>query len=304
MIFGTAWCLAGWYLENISYAMLVLLFLNLTLCYKDPRNVFRWSMVLMVFTTLIIGAIHHKDIIYGAYNNENLKIDAALKEAVSQENSDWSNEKCKSKDIIIDSCMRFPDKYFEQSVNYEEVLSIANKMRERYKESKQIQVEQVRVDIDLAPSWALSFDGQYWQVAYKENYYYQYIEVPLLSWLWYWASIVWSITFLWIANFHQERNKHERIKSHKDIAMFLIGVLAIHIAHMLILASGIRWIFFMPPDLHLLHTTNLYMQTETWLYQLVSVSVLGWLFLILVVFLLHLPLILTKKSMVNTDHCK
>lgn len=271
--------------DLVMLAMLVLLVVMI----RGVASMFRYAVMLLALILVSIQLIHHASMSFGPYPEDNARVKTVLIQATdalaSEEMAQGSP--CVYAGERIDECKRFPDMYSSGYTNTPNFVEMMTNMRLAWQNTGETQYGHFRQTTELSSQWLLRFDGQNWSVTQKTNGFLVAVYVPVLTWLFAWATFWWSLSLLCLTVWHDRSTRDELRATSPKVGKGMIGLGALHIGHYLIL-SGIAG-HLIPTDL-VMNPVRRQLLTEEfscWFLAMAGIQAAGLILLLLVLLVFH-----------------
>jgi hypothetical protein len=297
---GSAWILLGLKSEVLQISLVIGLFALLFLIIFINKSAFRVAVFALVSGLLAVSLIHHIFFIYDVHKVTTPVIQKELESSVSIDQPDWGNGPCIFDGWHLDQCLRFSDQFISGFSTNDFLNQSINYIKSEYQVKNDRIVGGVFIDNDEAPHWALSYDGEFWQIAYWSNSYYEDVILALMVWLWNCAVIIWSGVWLYLINWHSKTKRSERRSEGKKMGYFVSVILAVHFFHLFGLSKIIPVLVSHDakahPWLHSVATPHI----QDSLMFMAFLSIAGWIFIAGMILLFHIGLI--RSRIVRKNH--
>ena len=299
LVFGTLWVIMELGLQPTNLCIAALLIVLIFRLWQTPRSIFRWSVFALVTISLIITLIHHNTIINGLYKQDNLRIEAIVTAASRQTQLDWTNAPCVYQDWNLDQCLRFPAGYEDNAIKHPTIRLYVDNMRLNWKKEGVTQYGSTHLDSSIGRHWGISFDGKFWQIAYRENHYFQQIVEPLITFEWYFSVVIWGCIIFSILNWHTRRTTTQRYQQSTRVGLYYTGLLSIHCAQLWIVTHLLER--YTPSNIaHPDRLALLINETQSFLFDLIIYSLAGWTTIALII-RFHIPVVRYMHAHFNTQ---
>lgn len=299
VLIGLPWTLSLMPSEPLQVSLAVLLILSLFGLLLRKISVFRAGVVTMLIGVLTVAVVHHVLFIYQLHKPDTQSMQTELEQVVLNDHEGWSNGPCEENGWVLDRCLRFPSDFIGKYTNQPLLKPVIESMLEEHHKTNDRVVSGTSQDIDRAPHWALSFDGEYWQIAYWENGYYEFITFTLMVWLWVVAVTIWTLTWLGLIEWHQSTSAKDRKKASRKVAWVLLAIFFAHIAHLAVLSASIPRLLPQQALTQPGQAEVLTPKIQSFLASMIGISVVGWIMVVLLVVIGHLILFRIRRAKQN-----